>query len=50
MVASGMGYIDNAGYNNADYLDELKLASIQMLSKNKCKSMEFPGRSFTGNS
>ena len=49
MVASGMGFINNEGYKTG-YLDELKLASIQMLSKNKCKSLEFPGSSFRGNS
>ena len=49
MVASGMGFINNEGYTT-DYLDELKLASIQMLSKNKCKNLGYPGRFFKGNS
>ena len=49
MVTSGMGFINNEGYTT-DYLDELKLASIQMLSKNKCKSLEFPGSRLKGNS
>ena len=48
MVASGMGFINNGGYTT-DYLGELKLASIQMLSKNKCKSLEFPGSLLKGN-
>ena len=49
MIASGMGFINDAGYTT-DYLVELKLASIHMLSKNKCKSLEYPGSHFRGNS
>ena len=47
MIASGMGFINNDGYTS-DYLGELKLASIKMVSKSKCKSLEFPGSSFKG--
>ena len=43
MIASGMGMIGNDIRTN-----ELKVASIQMLSKNKCKSLEFPGSLFKG--
>ena len=49
MIASGMGFINNDGYTS-DFMSELKLASIQMLSKSKCKSLEFPGSSFKGTS
>ena len=45
MVASGMGKIDNVHLTT-----ELKLASLQMFSKNKCKSLEFPGSYFKGKS
>ena len=45
MVASGMGRIDNVHGTT-----ELKLASLQMFSKNKCKSLEFPGSYFKGKS
>ena len=45
MVASGMGEI---GINKTT--TELKLDSIQMFSKNKCKSLEFPGSYFKGKS
>ena len=43
MVASGMGMIGNDKRTS-----ELKLASIQMLSISKCKSIEFPGSLFKG--
>ena len=43
MIASGMGRIGNDIRTS-----ELKLASIQMLSKNKCKVIEFPGSLFKG--
>ena len=45
MIASGMGQIGNDIRTN-----ELKVASIQMVSKNKCKSLEFPGSLFKGTS
>ena len=44
MIASGMGMIGEDKRTS-----ELKLASIQMLSKSKCKSIEFPGSLFKGN-
>ena len=43
MVTSGMGKI---GVNKRT--TKLKLDSIQMFSKNKCKRLRFPGRSFKG--
>ena len=43
MIASGMGMIGNDKRTS-----ELKLASIQMLSKSQCKSIEFPGSLFKG--
>ena len=43
MVVAGMGDI-----GNDKYASELKLTSIQMLSKSKCKSLEFPGSSLEG--
>ena len=45
MVASGMGEIENDKSTS-----ELKLASIHMLSKNKCKNLDFPGSLFKGES
>ena len=45
MVASGMGEI---GINITT--TELKLDSIHMFSKDKCKSLEFPGNYFEGKS
>ena len=45
MVASGMGEIENDKSTS-----ELKLATIYMLAKNTCKSIEFPGSLFKGES
>ena len=45
MITSGMGEI---GINITR--TELKLDSIQMFSKNKCKSLEYPGSYFKGRS
>ena len=43
MVVSGMGNIENGKSTS-----ELKLGSIHMLSKNDCKTSEFPGSYFKG--